>query len=74
MWTSEVWILHKTRVVLVGTDLIGIPAAAVQGSDGTIGGTVFYWEDHKEFATWDDAVRFARRKAEELGYVVEYGP
>lgn len=73
-WESEVWVLHRTRTVLVGEDLPGIPAGAIVGCDGTIGGTFFRWEDHTEFATWEAAVRFAQRKAAELGYALEYGP
>ena len=73
--TCEVWILHRERVVLL-QESMGVPAAAVIASDGTIGGTYFDPDTYLgpwplPCIGWGDAWDVAQAKAAELGYRVE---
>jgi hypothetical protein len=76
----EVWTLHKSRTVLCQVAGLGVPAAAVRSSDGTIGGTYFEKDDYlgpfqvaaNDTDEWGEAGKIAKEKAEELGYKLEY--
>ncbi len=69
---TEVWVLKSERVLLVQPSGLGVPAAAVVASDGTIGGSYFDRECVNTFTTWQQAVRSAEVRAKTLGYRVEY--
>lgn len=71
---TEVWIIHKRRVVLLTTRR-GVPVEVITHSDGTIGGTVFPANVHVGSFLFDEqerAEKVAIRTARRLGYSVEY--
>lgn len=77
---AEVWVLHSEKSVLCQVAGVGVPAAAVTSSDGTIGGTYFAadsllgpWPVMPEGPDWwGEAGEVARAKAVELGYNLEF--
>jgi hypothetical protein len=74
---AEVWILHRSRQVLCQVAGLGVPVAAVQSSDGTVGGTYFRADDYlgpypMPEGSWGEAGEVAKAKAAELGYGIEY--
>lgn len=65
---AEVWLVHRFAMVLVQPAGLGVPAGAIQSTDGTIGGTYFDKRDCCGEMGWEEGEAFAARRAGELGY------
>jgi hypothetical protein len=67
---SDVWLVHRARMVLLSESGIGVPFLCVQATDGTIGGTTYASEDLVGTFPRSEAERVARQRRPH-GYVIE---
>jgi uncharacterized protein YbaP (TraB family) len=75
-----VWLLHNSKTVLVD-DGANVPFGVthlspdtIDPSKPTLSEILIDPDTYKTFRSWKMAGRWARRKAEQLGYEVDYSP